>query len=139
MKNGPERGDPENEAGQLSLSQETITILTVGVALAGLILVNQGDMRAEARADRANMEAVLNGLRAEARTDRANMEAALNGLRAEARADRANMEAAVNGLRAEARADREAFADQITRLVERQGILSGLVEGLGHAVASSGD
>ena len=142
---------------RFSLSQETITILTVGVALAGLILVNQGDMRAEARADRANMVAALNGLRAEARadranmvaalnglraearTDRANMEAALNGLRAEARADRANMEAAVNGLRAEARADREAFADQITRLVERQGILSGLVEGLGHADASSGD
>ncbi len=124
---------------RFSLSQETITILTVGVALAGLILVNQGDMRAEARTDRANMEAALNGLRAEARADRANMEAAVNGLRAEARADRANMEAAVNGLRAEARADREAFADQITRLVERQGILSGLVEGLGHAVASSGD
>ena len=160
---------------RFSLSQETIAILTVGVALAGLILVNQGDMRAEARADRASMEAALNGLRTEARADRANMEAALNGLRAEARADRANveeavnglraearadranveeavnglraearadranMEAALNGLRAEARADREAFANQITRLVERQGTLSGLVEGLEHAVASSGD
>ena len=69
--------------------RRTIAILTVGVALAGLILVNQGDMRAEARADRASMEAALNGLRTEARADRANMEAALNGLRAEARADRA--------------------------------------------------
>ena len=70
---------------RFSLSQETITILTVGVALAGLILVNQGDMRAEARADR------------------------------------------------------EAFAKQITRIVEQQGTLSGLVDGLRYAIASPGD
>ena len=37
--------------------------------------------------------------------------------------------------RAEARADREAFSMQITRLIEQQGALSGLVEGL--AIASS--
>ena len=74
---------------RFSLSQETITILTVGVALAGVILVNQGDMRAEARADRHKMHA-------------------------EARADRARTDAALNVLRAEARADREAFAKQIT-------------------------
>ena len=48
---------------RFSLSQETITILTVGVALAGIILVNQGEMRAEARAEREAM-------RAEARADR---------------------------------------------------------------------
>ena len=98
---------------RFSLSQETITILTVGVALAGVILVNQGDMRAEARADRHKMHA-------------------------EARADRARTDAALNVLRAEARADREAFAKQITRLVERQGTLSGFVEGLEHAIDMSG-
>ena len=70
---------------RLSLSQETIAILTVGVALASIILVNQGDMRAEGRADR------------------------------------------------------EAFAKQINRLLEQQGALSGLVEGLEHAIASPGE
>lgn len=104
---------------KFSLSQETITVLTVGVALAGIMLVSQGDMRAEARADRA-------------RTD-----AALAAMRAEGRADRARIDAALAAMRAEARADREAFAKQITRLVEQQGTLSGLVEGLGHAIATS--
>ena len=97
-----------------SLTQETITILTVGVALAGLIVVNLGDMRSEVRAYRAEAHAY----RAEARADRA-----------EARADR-------EAIRAEARADREAFAKQITRLVEQQGTLSGFVDGLRHAIAS---
>ena len=43
--------------------------------------------------------------------------------RAEMRADRA-----------EVRAEREAFANRITRLVEQQGTLNGLVEGLRHAI-----
>ena len=102
-----------------SLSQETITVLTVGVALAGLILVNQGEMRAEARADRARTEA------------------AMNLMRAEARADRARTEAAMNLMRVEARADREAFAKQITRIVEQQGTLSGLVDGLRNPIPPS--
>lgn len=101
-----------------SLSQETITILTVGVALAGLILVYLGDFRAEVRA-----------YRVEERADR-------EAIRVEARADRARTEAAMNLARAEARADREAFAKQITRLVEQQGTLGGFVDGLRHAIAS---
>ena len=88
---------------KFSLSQETITILTVGVALAGIMIVNHGNMRAEARADRA-------------RTD-----------------------AALHAMRAEGRADREAFAKQINRLLEQQGALSGLVEGLEHAITSPGE
>ena len=40
-------GEARKRQTRFSLSQETITILTVGVALAGLILVSQGDMRAE--------------------------------------------------------------------------------------------
>ena len=76
---------------RFSLSQETITILTVGVALAGLILVGVGEMRAEARADRA-----------------------------------------------EARAAREAFEKKILRLVEQQGTLNGLVDGLRHAIPQGG-
>ena len=88
--------------GRFSLSQETITILTVGVALAGLILMNMGEMRAEARADRA-----------------------------EARAER-------EAMRAEGRAAREAFEKKIIRLVEQQGTLNGLVDGLRHAVPQRG-
>ena len=84
-----------------SLTQETITILTVGVALAGLIVVNLGDMRSEVRAYRAEALAY----RAEARADR-------EAIRAEARTDRTRFEAAMNLMRAEARADREAFAKQ---------------------------
>ena len=139
---------------RFSLSQETITILTVGVALAGIMLVNQGDMRAEARSHRAGIDATLNGFRAEARAYRAGIDAAMSGFRAEARAHRARMDATMNEFRAEARAhrarmdstldelraegraDREAFAKQINRLLEQQGALSGLVEGLEHAIAS---
>ena len=96
---------------RFSLSQETITILTVGVAIAGLVLVSQSDMRAEGRADRARIEALMNQMRAEGRVDRAET-------------------------RAEARADREAFANRITRLVEQQGTLYGLVDGLRHPIHS---
>ena len=37
------------------LSQETIAIVTVGVGLAGLILVATGDLRDESRASRVRM------------------------------------------------------------------------------------
>ncbi len=94
---------PSMKQTRFSLSQETITVLTVGVALASIILVNQGDMRAEGRADRA-------------RTD-----------------------AALNAMRAEGRADREAFARQMARLTEQQGVLSGLVQGLDHESVSPED
>ena len=53
-----------------SLTQETITILTVGAALAGLIVVIWGDMRSEARAYRAEARADREAIRAEARADR---------------------------------------------------------------------
>ena len=128
---------------RFSLSQETITVLTVGVALAGIILVSQGDMRAEARAGRAEARAD----RAEARTHREALrveaQAGREALRAEAQAGREALrteaQAGREALRTEARADREAFAKQITRLVERQGTLSGLVEGVQHTIASSGE
>ena len=90
--------DRDVKQARFSLSQETITILTVGVALAGLILMNVGETRAEREA-----------------------------MRAEARADRA-----------EARADREAFEKKIIRLVEQQGTLNGLVDGLRHAIPQGG-
>ena len=78
---------------RFSLSQETITILTVGVALAGIMLATLGDFRTESRVAREAM-------------------------------------------RAEARADRQAFAKQIIRLVEQQGTLNGLVDGLRNPIPS---
>ena len=92
---------------RFSLSQETITILTVGAALAGLILANMGEMRAEREA-----------------------------MRADARADRARIEASMNQMRAEGQASREAFAKEMARLQRRQGNLGGLVEGLRHPLPS---
>ena len=94
------------------LRQETIAIIGVGVALAVLGLSVAAGLRDEIRAVRAEVEAV----RVEARVDR-------DAIRAEARADR-------EADRAEARADREEFQRQILRLTERQGELTGLVEGL---------
>ena len=110
MEQHERRRDPKQP--RFSLSQETITIVTVGVALAGLILMESGEMRAEARADRARTEAAMNEMRAEGRADRA-----------EGRAHRAEM-------RAEGRAAREAFEKRIIQLVEQQGTLNGLVDGL---------
>ena len=91
------------------LSQETLAILGVGVALAALILTSIAGMRGEFRAE-------FQVVRAEARADRET-------LRAEARADR-------EALRAEARADRETFQNHILRLTEQQGILSARLDGL---------
>ena len=87
------------------LSQETITIVTVGVALAGLILMETGKMRAEAQADRARADAAMREMRAEGRAVRGE-------------------------IRAEGRASREAFEERIIQLVEQQGTLNGLVDGL---------
>ena len=87
-RNGTRKGTKQT---RFTLSQETITIVTVGVALAGMILMVNAEIRAE-----------------QERT------------------------------RAEARADREAFASQIIRLVEQQGTLNGLVDGLRQAIPHRG-
>lgn len=51
------------ERSRLRLSQETIAILTVGVALAALILTAISDIRTEARTDRAAWQAESRQLR----------------------------------------------------------------------------
>ena len=89
-----------------------IAVVGVGVVLAGLIVNGQSTIRAEARADRAEAQA------------------AREAMRAEARADRAEARAAREATRAEARADRTQFQAEIKRLLERQGKVEGLVEGL---------
>ena len=100
--------------GAMKLSQETIAIVTVGLALAGLVTTTHLSLRAEMRADRET-------IRAEARADRAEARADREAIRAEARADR-------EAIRVEARADREAFEKQILRLTQEQSRLTGAVE-----------
>ena len=101
------------------LSQETLAIIGVGVALAALILTHSVGVRGEFQAVRAEIQAVraeIQAVRAEARTDRET-------LRAEARADRET-------LRAEARADRETFQHNILRLTEQQSVLRAHLDGI---------
>ena len=99
------------ERAVFKLSQETIAIVTVGLALATLIVTGDVANRAEARADRET-------LRAEARADRAEAQAARDALRAEARADREAWQAEMRALREDAGTDREAVG-RLSGIVER--------------------
>ena len=90
------------------LSQETLAIIGVGVALAALILTSIAGVRGEIQAVRDEIQAV----------------------RTEVRADRESM-------RAEARADREMFQNHILRLTEQQGILSARLDGISDRPATS--
>ena len=89
-----------------------IAVVGVGAVLAGLIINGQSAIRVEARADRAEAQA------------------AREAMQAEARADRAEAQAAREAMRTEARADRVQFQTEIKHLLERQGKVEGLVEGL---------
>ena len=109
------------------ISQETIAIVTVGVALAGLILVTTGDLRDEGRASRVAWQAESQQLRNEWQEESRQ-------LRDEARADRTAWQAESQKLRDEARADREAFQREsetfrreILRLTEGQAKLAAIV------------
>ena len=97
------------------LSQETLAIIGVGVALAALFITHSIGVRGEFQAVRAEIQAV----RTEARADR-------EALRAEARADREAM-----------RADHETFRNQILRLTEQQGILRARLDGISDPPAPS--
>ena len=80
------------------LGQETIAIVTVGLALAGLDVTSDNGLRSEMQAMRAGAHADREAWQAEARA-----------MRAEARADREAWQAEARALRAEAGADREAL------------------------------
>ena len=87
------------------LSQETLAIIGVGVALAALILTSAAGVRGEIQSVRDELRAEIRDVRAEARAGR-------------------------EAMRTEARADREAFQSHILRLTEQQGVLSARVDGL---------
>ena len=83
------------------LSQETLAILGVGVALAALILTSTAGVRGEIQAVRDEARAERQAIRAEARTDREAMRAA-----------------------------HETFQNHILRLTEQQGILRARLDGI---------
>ena len=95
------------------ISQETIAIVTVGVALAGLILVTTGDLREEARANRAAWQAESQQLRNEWQEESRQ-------LRDEARADR-------TAWQAESQKLRDDFQREILRLTREQAELAAIV------------
>jgi len=102
------------------LSQETLAILGVGIALAALTLTSITGVRGEIQSLRVEIQAV----RTEATADRET-------IRAEARADR-------EAMRAEARADRQVFQEQILRLTEQQGALGGQIGIIRDQLAAGG-
>ena len=116
--------------GMSRLSQETLAILGVGVALAALLLTDTVGVRGEFQAVRAEIQAV----RAEARADRealrAEARADREALRAEARADREAMRAEHETFQEAMRAEHETFRNHILRLTEQQGVLSARLDGL---------
>ena len=66
-RNMAAENDIERRTSRFRLSQETVAIVSVGVALAGLILASVGDFREEARADRTAWQAESRQIRDEAR------------------------------------------------------------------------
>ena len=99
--------------GRLRISQETIAIVTVGIALAGLNLVTTGDLREEARTDRAAWQAQSQHLRNEWQTQSQHLR---NEWQTESRQ-----------LRDEAHSDRKAFQREILRLTKGQAELAAIV------------
>ena len=106
-------------SGMSGLSQETLAIIGVGVALAALILTSTAGTRSEFQAEFRAVRAEIQAVRAEARADR-------EALRAEARADRDAM-----------RADHETFQHHILRLTEQQDILRAHLDGISDPLAPS--
>ena len=97
------------------ISQETLAIIGVGVALAALILTSSAGVRGEIQAVRDDLRVEIRDVRAEARAER-------QAMRAEARADREALQAEARADREAMRADHETFQHNILRLTEQQGI-----------------
>ena len=106
--------------GRLRISQETIAIVTVGAALAGLILITTGDLRNEAREDRSAWQAQSQQMRNE-------WQAESRQLRDEARADREAADRDRDRDREAFQRQLEAFQREILRLTQAQAELGAIV------------
>ena len=98
------------------LSQETIAIVTVGVALAGLNLVTTSDLRDLRNEWQAESQQLRNEWQEESRQ-----------LRDEARADRTAWQAESQKLRDDFQRQSETFQREILRLTEGQAKLAAVV------------
>ena len=95
---------------RFKLSQETIAIMTIGLAILGTNLTILGASLYSA----SRLEDRLNQVQSE--------------VMAEARADRAVFQEEIRRLGDRARSDRESFEKHITRLTREQSRLTGIVE-----------
>ena len=114
------------------LSQETIAVIGVGVALGALILTTTGGLREEIQAVRAEAHADREASERRAAADR---EASERRTAADREASERRLEAFERRMAADREASERRLADfekQIIRLTEQQGTLGGLVEGLRH-------
>ena len=109
------------------LSQETIAIIGVGVALAAVVIASVAGLRDDLRVVQAEARAGQEAIRAESQEAR---EAIREESREAREAVRKESQESVAAIRAESRADREAFAKALLRLTEQYGVLHGLVQGL---------
>ena len=103
------------------MTGEIIAILTVGVALAGLILTSVHGLRGEIAGLRGDTQAQMGELREEIAGLRRDMQAEMGGLRGEI--------AALRGEIAEIRSE-------LAQLRERMAHLEGLLDGLREAIAA---
>ena len=110
------------------LSQETIALIGVGIALGALVLTTTSRLHGDIQA-----------IRAEARADRGASERRLEAFERRTAADREASDRRLEAFERRTAADRETserrmidFERQIIRLIEQQGTLGGLVEGLRH-------
>ena len=114
------------------LSQETITLIGVGIALGALILTTTGGLREEIQAIRVEARIDREAFESRMATDREAFESRMA-------TDREASERRLEAFEKRMVADREAserqradFEKQIIRLTEQQGTLVGLVESLRH-------
>ena len=128
------------------LSQETIALIGVGIALGALILTTTGGLReeiqavrAEARADRERAERRLEAFERRMAADQEKAEKRLEAFERRMAADQERAEKRLEAFEKRMAADQERaerrmadFEREIIRLTEQQGTLGGLVEGLRH-------
>ena len=99
-------------SGMSRLSQETLAIIGVGIALAALILTSTAGIRGEIQSMRDELRGEIQSVRDELRGE-------IRDVRIE-----------IRDVRVEARTDRDGFQSHILRLTEQQGILSARLGGV---------
>ena len=105
------------------LSQETLAIIGVGIALAALILTSTAGIRGEIQSMRDELRGEIQSVRDELRGE-------IRDVRDELRGEIRDVRIEIRDVRVEARAGRDGFQSHILRLTEQQGILSARLDGV---------